>query len=172
MLSALATVLLISASTAEVSKHGSEKNDVFEQTAFTEEVGSGPRRRMTLSAFPLAAPEQVGNVVAKQLSETLHKAHEMESTMQAEYAKIHFEAPDTNAVGATIAFLASILSNMGTNPQRAAHMKNDSLPVEEQRAYIYQPFWWCGFVMTLLGAIGDFWALALASQVSRPPYQM
>lgn len=70
----------------------------------------------------------------------------------------------SNFWGAALAVLAAILSNIGTNAQKHSHMKEDELPANERRPYIYRGFWWIGFCATLAAAVGDFLALALASQ--------
>jgi len=60
--------------------------------------------------------------------------------------------------------VVAVLSNLGTNAQKQAHMDNEERPLDEQRHYTRLPFWWLGFLGVLSGAIGDFVALGLASQ--------
>merc|ERR1712100_564517 len=68
------------------------------------------------------------------------------------------------ALGAIIVIGANVASNVGTNTQKAAHIRNGKKKEEDQVAYWKLPLWWCGFVGVLSGAIGDFVALALATQ--------
>merc|ERR1712226_28212 len=70
----------------------------------------------------------------------------------------------TNTYGAIISIVASILSNIGTNVQKEAHLRNEAKPEEEQTPYIKSPLWWLGLVGVVVGSIGDFVAFSLASQ--------
>jgi len=69
-----------------------------------------------------------------------------------------------NAQGAIVSVVASIVSNLGTNIQKEAHLRKDNLPDEERRTYLKSPLWWIGLVGVVSGAIGDFVAFAMASQ--------
>jgi len=67
-------------------------------------------------------------------------------------------------VGATIAIVAAVFSNMGTNICKASHLRNQELPLDSQVAYYYRPAWWFGFVCTMFASVADFVALGLAAQ--------
>merc|ERR1711865_213803 len=71
---------------------------------------------------------------------------------------------DGNAAGAIISVVASILSNIGTDIQKEAHIRNDALPKDKQTSYVKQPLWWFGLSGVVVGSIGDFVAFSLASQ--------
>merc|ERR1712086_76410 len=66
--------------------------------------------------------------------------------------------------GAVLAVVAAILSNIGTNAQKHSHLIEDQRPPSQRRPYLKRPFWWVGFAGVLMAAIGDFLALAFASQ--------
>lgn len=66
--------------------------------------------------------------------------------------------------GAALAVGAAIVSNVGTNLQKASHVKDQALPLEQRTAYYKRKSWWCGFVCTIAASASDFAALALASQ--------
>ena len=51
---------------------------------------------------------------------------------------------DGNLIGAIMASVASIISNLGANAQKRSHDVNAEKPEGEQVAYICRPFWWCG----------------------------
>jgi len=57
---------------------------------------------------------------------------------------------DGNLIGAIMASVASIISNLGANAQKRSHDLNAEKSEEDQIAYICRPFWWCGMV----GVIG------------------
>ena len=55
----------------------------------------------------------------------------------------------TNTYGAIISIIASILSNIGTNVQKEAHIRNDALPKDKQTSYVKQPLWWFGITAAI-----------------------
>lgn len=63
-----------------------------------------------------------------------------------------------------MAVIAAILSNFGTNLQKASHNKDQQLPEDERTTYFKRPSWWIGFVCTITSSAADFAALGLASQ--------
>ena len=66
-----------------------------------------------------------------------------------------------NIIGALIAIFGSVGSNLGTNIQKTAHKRNEES--NSQKHYTSLPLWWCGMVLTILGAFSDFGALSIAS---------
>merc|ERR1711865_626663 len=71
---------------------------------------------------------------------------------------------DGNAAGAIISVVASIISNIGTNIQKEAHIRNEALPESERVAYTKTCYWWIGLSGVVFGSIGDFVAFSIASQ--------
>jgi len=67
-------------------------------------------------------------------------------------------------VGGFLAVAAAVVSNTGTNVQKASHNRNDKLPEEDKSPYFSRKSWWIGFSLTIVGSVLDFVALALASQ--------
>ena len=59
---------------------------------------------------------------------------------------------------------AAIISNIGTNLQKASHVTDLALPEEQRTPYYKRPSWWIGFICTMSASIGDFVALGLATQ--------
>jgi len=68
------------------------------------------------------------------------------------------------AWGAALAVVAAIISNIGTNVQKASHLHEDTLPEHERTPYIKRKTWWIGMVLTVTASLMDFVALGLASQ--------
>ena len=66
--------------------------------------------------------------------------------------------------GALVACGAAIISNIGTNLQKASHVTDLALPEEQRTPYYKRPSWWIGFICTMSASIGDFVALGLATQ--------
>ncbi|KAJ0397100.1 hypothetical protein ATCC90586_009145 [Pythium insidiosum] len=66
--------------------------------------------------------------------------------------------------GATLAVVASIISNLGVNVQKYSHAADAQLPPDEQRPYVQRPLWWIGLTLVVLGSIGDFTAFGFATQ--------
>ena len=71
-------------------------------------------------------------------------------------------SPD--AVGSVISIISSIISNVGVNAQKRVHVKNEKKPLAERTPYFRKASWWVGLSLVVLGAIGDFIALGIASQ--------
>ena len=71
-------------------------------------------------------------------------------------------SPD--AVGSVISIVSSIISNVGVNAQKRVHVKNDLKPPAERTPYYRMGSWWLGLGLVVIGAIGDFIALGIASQ--------
>ncbi|OQR93183.1 hypothetical protein THRCLA_08506 [Thraustotheca clavata] len=67
-------------------------------------------------------------------------------------------------VGAILAVVASVVSNLGVNVQKYSHASEQRKPQEEQRAYIHRPVWWIGLLMVIAGSVGDFVAFVFATQ--------
>eukprot|EP00937_MAST-01D_sp_MAST-1D-sp2_P000369 g369.t1 len=67
-------------------------------------------------------------------------------------------------VGALIAVLASVLSNVGVNVQKHAHLINSGRPEEQRVPYTRMPVWWFGMAGVVGGSLGDFAALSFATQ--------
>jgi len=72
------------------------------------------------------------------------------------------ESNASNTTGAVIAFVASLVSVLGTNTQKNSHLKEAKRAT--QRLYWRRPQWWVGLGCVVFGAIGDFVALGFASQ--------
>lgn len=70
----------------------------------------------------------------------------------------------SDILGASIAFLAALLSITGTNTQKRAHLINEKLPKHERRSYLTRPLWWLGFLSVVGASVGDFAALGIADQ--------
>merc|ERR1712166_7560 len=66
--------------------------------------------------------------------------------------------------GAALAVVAAIISNIGTNVQKASHLEEDKLQEDQKTPYIKRKAWWIGFILTLVASLMDFVALGLASQ--------
>ena len=62
-------------------------------------------------------------------------------------------------IGAIIAIIASIGSNIGVNLQGHAQTL-----LKEGQHYTKLPIWWCGMGLVVLGSVGDFVALGFATQ--------
>ncbi|EQC34344.1 hypothetical protein SDRG_08116 [Saprolegnia diclina VS20] len=67
-------------------------------------------------------------------------------------------------VGAIMAVVASVISNLGVNVQKYSHATEALRPEASQRAYIHRPVWWLGLLMVIAGSIGDFTAFVFATQ--------
>ena len=70
----------------------------------------------------------------------------------------------TDAAGAILSIVASVISNFGVNIQKLAHTKLEAMEPHLRIPYTRMPMWWLGMGMVVAGAIGDFIALGLASQ--------
>ena len=70
----------------------------------------------------------------------------------------------TDAIGASLSIFSSVISNVGINLQKRVHLANDKRPLSQKVPYTKVPEWWIGLGGVVLGAIGDFIALGLASQ--------
>jgi hypothetical protein len=68
------------------------------------------------------------------------------------------------AVGAAIAIVASVISNVGVNVQKAAHVRNERAPKEARLPFTKMPIWWVGMGGVVAGSLGDFAALGFATQ--------
>ena len=66
-------------------------------------------------------------------------------------------------IGALIAVLASIVSNVGVNVQKQAHVLLSTRPAGERVPYTRMPLWWMGMACVVGGSLGDFAALAFAT---------
>ena len=69
-----------------------------------------------------------------------------------------------NAIGAAIAVVGSVLSNLGTNTQKQSHNREELKTVEQRAEYWKRPLWWLGFSLVVVGSVADFAALGFASQ--------
>jgi hypothetical protein len=69
-----------------------------------------------------------------------------------------------DVAGAILSIISSIISNFGVNLQKKVHLENDERAAEEKIPYNKVKRWWLGMGGVVLGAIGDFIALGLASQ--------
>eukprot|EP00658_Telonema_sp_P-2_P017324 TRINITY_DN16715_c0_g1_i4.p1 TRINITY_DN16715_c0_g1~~TRINITY_DN16715_c0_g1_i4.p1 ORF type:complete len:388 (-),score=71.71 TRINITY_DN16715_c0_g1_i4:282-1445(-) len=67
-------------------------------------------------------------------------------------------------VGACMAVAAAILSNVGTNIQKASHLRDAQLPESQKLPYVRRKLWWVGMIMMISAALMDFVALGMASQ--------
>ncbi|OQR82593.1 hypothetical protein ACHHYP_15751 [Achlya hypogyna] len=67
-------------------------------------------------------------------------------------------------VGAIMAVVASVISNLGVNVQKYSHATEALRPEVAQRAYIHRPVWWVGLLMVIAGSLGDFVAFVFATQ--------
>ena len=67
-------------------------------------------------------------------------------------------------LGAVVAAIGSIASNLGVNCQKYSFMQNAKLPKSQQKKHIRQKGWLLGMALVVLGSIGDFAALSLAAQ--------
>jgi hypothetical protein len=70
----------------------------------------------------------------------------------------------SNAAGAIISCVASVIGNVGIQVQKGAHKALEAKPEAERTHYIYDFRWWLGLSGVIFGAIGDFIALGLAEQ--------
>ena len=71
---------------------------------------------------------------------------------------------DDTAIGATIAIVASVISNVGVNVQKAAHNRNDARAKADRQPFTKMPIWWVGMGGVIAGSLGDFVALGFATQ--------
>ena len=71
-------------------------------------------------------------------------------------------SPD--AVGSVVSIISSIVSNVGVNVQKRVHVKIEAKPLAERTPYYRMGSWWLGLGLVVMGAIGDFIALGIASQ--------
>jgi hypothetical protein len=69
-----------------------------------------------------------------------------------------------NLIGASVAVVAGIVSNLGTNMQKMSHNANAKRPVAERLHPMQRGDWWCGMGAVLFGAVADFFALGIADQ--------
>ena len=67
-------------------------------------------------------------------------------------------------LGAVVAAIGSIASNLGVNCQKYSFMQNAKLPKLQQKKHIRQKGWLFGMLLVVLGSVGDFAALSLAAQ--------
>ena len=67
-------------------------------------------------------------------------------------------------LGAVVAAIGSIASNLGVNCQKYSFMQNAKLPKLQQKKHIRQKGWLFGMLLVVAGSIGDFAALSLAAQ--------
>ena len=69
-----------------------------------------------------------------------------------------------NMIGAVVAVVAAIISNIGTNLQKKSHTANQAKPRDQQLPATQRLDWWLGFGGVLFGAVADFVALGVADQ--------
>ena len=67
-------------------------------------------------------------------------------------------------IGAVVAVVAAIISNIGTNLQKKSHTANQAKPRDQQLPATQRLDWWLGFGGVLFGAVADFVALGVADQ--------
>ena len=75
-----------------------------------------------------------------------------------------YSSAGSQTAGAILCMVAAIASNIGTNVQKASHVKDNLLPDSERTEYYLRYSWWLGFLLTMSASVGDFVALGLASQ--------
>ncbi|TDH70972.1 hypothetical protein CCR75_004237 [Bremia lactucae] len=68
------------------------------------------------------------------------------------------------AFGASLAIVASIVSNLGVNIQKYSHSSEALQPVHKRRPYVRRPVWWIGLLLVIFGSLGDFAAFGFATQ--------
>jgi hypothetical protein len=67
-------------------------------------------------------------------------------------------------IGPLLSIISSIISTFGVCFQKIAHTENEAKDKKDQVDYVKMPKWWLGMSGVVLGAVGDFVALGLASQ--------
>lgn len=65
-------------------------------------------------------------------------------------------------VGMSLAIGGNLLISGALNVQKAVHNRNERLGPEQRRPYTKMPLWWAGFLMTILGELGNFAAYGFA----------
>ena len=68
-----------------------------------------------------------------------------------------------NGLGAVLAIVAAIVSNVGTNMQKSSHNAASQAGTALGKFW-RRPLWWAGMLLVIAGSVGDFWALGVASQ--------
>lgn len=68
------------------------------------------------------------------------------------------------AIGAALAVVSSVVSNLGVNIQKYSHNENELKTLEERVPYIWRQRWWVGLILIISGSIGDFAAFGFAPQ--------
>ena len=66
-------------------------------------------------------------------------------------------------IGVFFSLVGSTVLNVGVNTQKFSHNANERLPLAMRRPYWKQRRWLLGFALFLLGNVGDFIALGMAS---------
>ena len=70
----------------------------------------------------------------------------------------------SQTIGAILAIVAAVISNIGTNVQKHSHTADEEAGKDDHVPYFKRVSWWTGFICTLVGSVLDFIALGLASQ--------
>ena len=74
-------------------------------------------------------------------------------------AKGHWTPEDLRLrklVGISLAISGNLLISGALNVQKHVHNVNERRPRERRVAYTRMPLWWAGFLMTILGELGNF----------------
>ena len=50
----------------------------------------------------------------------------------------------TDAIGASLSIVSSVISNVGINLQKRVHLANDKRPLSQKVPYVKVPEWWIG----------------------------
>ncbi|KAG8460510.1 hypothetical protein KFE25_013160 [Diacronema lutheri] len=80
-------------------------------------------------------------------------------------AKGHWTPEDLRLrklVGISLAISGNLLISGALNVQKHVHNVNERRPRERRVAYTRMPLWWAGFLMTILGELGNFAAYGFA----------
>jgi multidrug transporter EmrE-like cation transporter len=70
----------------------------------------------------------------------------------------------SDVLGAVLAVVAAIISNVGVNLQKRSHNRMAKRPAHERVGFFSDTSWWTGYALVIFGAIFDFLALGFAMQ--------
>lgn len=71
---------------------------------------------------------------------------------------------ESENIGALLAIISAIVSNLGINVQKYSHILDEKLDEENQRPYYKRKYWWIGLICIVAGSVGDFVAFGFATQ--------